>query len=95
MNKLARILSMNKDYCPLLQAAHTAATCNREQIERSDKCGCFFCCSIFSAHEVPSYVSTEEPTAECPCCITDSVIGDASGLPLTEEFLEAMREWWF
>ena len=86
---------MNKDYRPLFKAAHAAATCNRELIEQSEKCGCFCCCRIFPAWEVSSYVSAEEPTAECPYCFTDSVIGDASGLPLTKEFLEAMRKRWF
>lgn len=84
-----------KDYSHLFEKAHAAATCNREQIERSEKCGCFFCCSIFPATEVTSYVSAEEPTAECPYCFTDSVIGDASGFPLTKEFLQAMQERWF
>ncbi len=86
---------MKKDYRPLFQAAHDAATSNREQIERSEKCGCYFCCRIFPASEVTSYVSAEEPTAECPYCLTDSVIPDAAGLPLTVDFLEAMRKKWF
>ncbi len=84
-----------KDYSQLFEQAHAAATCNREQIERSERCGCFFCCSIFPAREVTSYVSAEEPTAECPYCFTDSVIPDAAGLPLTEDFLQAMRKRWF
>ena len=28
------------------------------------------------------------------CCI-DSVIGDKSGFPITEEFLKTMRDYWF
>lgn len=34
-------------------------------------------------------------TASCPYCGIDAVIGDASGYPLTPEFLDAMRGQWF
>jgi hypothetical protein len=34
-------------------------------------------------------------TALCPSCGIDSVIGDASGFPITEEFLAAMESRWF
>ena len=33
--------------------------------------------------------------ALCPSCGIDSVIGDASGFPITEEFLVAMEARWF
>lgn len=41
------------------------------------------------------YISDEEPTAECPYCHIDAVIGDASGFPITEEFLRKMMHRWF
>ena len=65
-------------------------SCNREQIERSKQCGCFFCCRIFPASEVTYYVSREEPTALCPYCYTD-----ASGYPIIEEILKEMNKRWF
>jgi hypothetical protein len=34
-------------------------------------------------------------TALCPSCGVDSVIGDASGFPITVEFLTAMEAHWF
>ncbi len=34
-------------------------------------------------------------TAFCPFCGVDSVIGESSGYPITKEFLEKMKEWWF
>ncbi len=37
----------------------------------------------------------EPPTAECPFCHTDSVIGDASGFPITKDFLKKMKKRWF
>lgn len=78
-----------------LEQAHKASFRNREQIERSKQCGCFFCRRIFPATEVTDYVSREEPTALCPYCYTDSVLGDASGYPITEEFLKEMNKQWF
>jgi hypothetical protein len=35
------------------------------------------------------------PTALCPKCGIDSVIGSASGYPITQEFLSAMKDRWF
>lgn len=78
-----------------LQLAHDASFRNREQIERSIQCGCFSCCRIFPASEVTDYVSPEEPTAICPYCHIDSVIGDASGYSVTEEFMKKMNKRWF
>ena len=78
-----------------LKLAHDASFRNREQIERSKQCGCFSCCRIFPASEVTDYVSPEEPTAVCPYCHIDSVIGDASDYPVTEEFLKEMNKRWF
>ena len=34
-------------------------------------------------------------TAICPLCAVDSVIGDASGVELSQQFLLAMHERWF
>lgn len=70
-----------------LKLVHDASFRNREQIERSKQCGCFSCCHIFPASEVTDYVSLNEPTSICPYCHIDSVIGDASGYPITEEFM--------
>lgn len=68
---------------------------NYEQIEKSEKCGCFFCGEIFSPSEITDYLPDEPPTAECPFCHTDSVIGDASGFPITKDFLKKMKKRWF
>lgn len=77
------------------QKAHDCSFRNKEQLEKSETCGCFFCGKIFSPKEITSYISTDEPTAECPYCLTDSVIGDASGFPITPQFLRNMRRRWF
>jgi len=81
----------------LLTAAHDASANHEDVLGRSDVCGCFYCLKTFPPSEIGEWV--EEPTggrtAVCPHCGIDSVLGSASGFPLTQEFLEAMCEYWF
>ena len=79
----------------IFRQAHDCCFSNKEQIEKSEKCGCFFCGEIFSPSEITDYLPDEPPTAECPFCYTDSVIGDASGFPITKEFLKKMKKIFF
>jgi hypothetical protein len=37
----------------------------------------------------------EDNTALCPFCGIDSVIGSGSHFPITREFLEQMKAYWF
>lgn len=79
----------------IFKQAHDCSFRNKEQIEKSETCGCFSCGRIFPSAEVTDYVSDEEPTALCPYCHIDSVIGDASGFPITGKFLKEMEKRWF
>ena len=79
----------------IYKQAHGCSIRNKEQLERSKKCGCFSCCEIFPPSEITDNFSDEEPTALCPYCHIDSVIGDASGFPITPKFLRDMRKRWF
>lgn len=79
----------------ILCQAHDCSIRNKEQLEQSGICGCFSCCRIFPASEITDYIPDEPPTAECPYCYVDSVIGDASGFPITKEFLRKMKKRWF
>ena len=80
-----------------LKLAHRHSSNHRRQIEASRMCGCFYCLAIFEADEITGWI--DEPrggaTACCPRCAIDSVIGSASGFPITREFLHAMRSYWF
>lgn len=82
-----------------LNAAHQAARFNRYVLAHGDKCGCFYCLHIFSPSEINEWCSEqtdgEEVTAICPYCGIDSVIGESSGFPITQEFLLTMRHRWF
>ena len=78
--------------------AHTHSIRRREEILGSASCGCFFWCSIFASAEIMEWVDEwgrVGQTANCPRCGIDSVIGDASGYPITVEFLTEMKRHWF
>ena len=77
-----------------LLAAHGCSKDHRAQIDASSLCGCFSCLSTFPPAKIESW--TDDGTrAWCPVCWIDSVIGDASGFPITKEFLSEMCEFWF
>ena len=78
--------------------AHKHSFENELELMQSDKCGCFYCLKIFTPDELNEDDWIEDGggrTAECPFCGTDSVIGDASGYPITKEFLAEMEDLWF
>ena len=78
--------------------AHRHSSKHRKEIERSAKCGCFFCISIFAPDEIEEWIDTVKEvgtTALCPRCKIDSVIGDQSGFSITVDFLEKMEAHWF
>ena len=74
--------------------AHGNCRDNREELNRSELCGCFYCLGIYGPTEITAWVD-EERTAICAKCGIDSVIGAASGYPITAEFLRRMHDHWF
>lgn len=82
--------------CEDIIKAHEHSFNNMEVLRESQKCGCFYCLSIFQSDEIHEYID-DKPygTALCPHCEIDSVIGESSGYPITEEFLSKMKEHWF
>jgi hypothetical protein len=78
----------------LIQVAHKHSSRHASEIRASSTCGCFYCLTVFSPGEITEWVDDEE-TAICPKCGIDSVIGSASGIPLTHEFLAEMKSHWF
>ncbi len=76
--------------------AHTHCTRNREELRGSQVCGCFFCLEIYPPSRIHEWVNEREnPTALCPECGIDAVIGASSGYPVNVEFLREMRDYWF
>ena len=75
---------------------------NREAIEKSNIVACFYCETLFQSTEITEYCldlaneNLEEITGICPSCSIDSLIGDASGFPVSDPlFLKQMKEHWF
>lgn len=68
---------------------------NREHISKSTECKCYFCLATFLPSAIKEWCDDNDTTAICPKCRVDSVIGSASGVPMTEEFFKAMQERWF
>jgi hypothetical protein len=86
--------------------AHKHSSTHRDQVFASQACGCFYCLRIFSPEKITDWVDWPEDvavddeldfgaTALCPYCGIDSVIGDTSGFPITQEFLKKMNLHWF
>jgi hypothetical protein len=77
-----------------VREAHRHSIHHKGEIENSVRCGCFYCMSLFAPSEIVEWVD-ENDTALCPEFGIDSVIPDASGFPVTREFLEEMNRHWF
>src|SRR5262245_50647288 len=77
-----------------LRRAHDHSIRHFAELWRSGLCGCFCCLDVFEFEDVREWTDGGQ-TALCPSCGIDSVIGDGSGFPITEEFLAAMEARWF
>ena len=77
-------------------AAHAHSIRHRPEVEASRLAGCFYCRAIYPPAEITEWVDdVTGETAICPRCGIDSVIGDASGYPVTDDFLTRMNTHWF
>ena len=74
--------------------AHRFSSRNRKSLEKDHICGCFHCTKIFSPTEITEWIEDED-TALCPYCGMDSVIGESSGISMTEQFLKEMHQVFF
>ena len=88
----------NKKYD--LELAHTFSNNHKQALSVEQRCGCFYCQSIFSSKEILDWLEDDNPcdrlgTALCPNCGIDSVIGESSGFEITNDFLRAMNLKWF
>ena len=85
-----------KKYEALYKEAGRASFRNWSNVKRSELCGCYHCCRIFSSSEVTECIPDNDlTTAVCPHCGIDAVLGDASGIPLQKDILEELRAYWF
>ncbi len=81
------------------KSAHKFSSWHRDELLRSDSCGCFHCMKIFTSDKIHEWVDDDDndigQTAMCPYCDIDSVVGSASGVSITKEFLSGMNQLWF
>lgn len=70
---------------------------NEEELNNSNKCGCFYCLRIYNPKEIKEWVEEKSgtKTALCPYCDIDAVIAESSDYELCEELLEYMYNIWF
>ena len=84
-----------------LNLAHLRSANNRPGLQKDNRCGCFCCLRIFDPAEIKNWIiDPQSPidnlgTAVCPYCSCDSVIGESSGFPVDEDFLDAMNARYF
>lgn len=65
---------------------------NRESLEKSDICGCFFCGRIFKPNKIKEWCDKDQ-TALCLCNI-DSILA-SHDMEINQELLEQMHEYFF
>lgn len=82
--------------------AHRHSSNHRAELKESFQCGCFYCLHIFEPMAIVEWVDVPDGkdldagnTAIYPYCGVDSVIGSASGFPITAPLLLAMQARWF
>jgi hypothetical protein len=81
-----------------IKLAHKHSSNHRNEVEKSEICGCFYCCETFSPSDIEEWIDeigTGGQTALCPKCGIDSVIGSGSGFQINEFFLKEMNRYWF
>lgn len=81
-----------------LHYAHMFSIYNGPSVKKSDKCGCFYCGTVFPAKEIKMFArefNGNPNTAICPHCMIDSVLADADWDDLSEDFLKKMEKYFF
>lgn len=77
--------------------AYRHSICNKEELRKSKKCGCFYCIKIFNTKEIKEWIEENSgaETAICPYCDVDSVIAESDEYDLNKELLNYMYNIWF
>jgi hypothetical protein len=83
-------MTMTPDY----NQTHKHSAHHEQEILNSSLCICFYCLAFFTPDKIDDWIDSDQ-TAMCPYCGIDAVIGDASGYPISREFLEGINQCWF
>lgn len=73
---------------------HKSGFENKELIEKTDECGCFYCKTIFKPNEIKDWCD-DGKTAICPYCGVDSVICNTDDYKVCENDLRRMYNYFF
>lgn len=68
---------------------HKCAIENKQELEKADKCGCFYCNKIYTPKEIVNWTDNQQ-TAVCPYCGVDSVIANPN-----ENDLQMLNKYYF
>ena len=82
----------------VLEKVHKHSSKHREEVLKSELCGCFYCEAIFKPSEIEEWIEEDKndigQTVLCPKCGIDSVIGSKSGFPINNhELLKKMHKY--
>lgn len=78
--------------------AHRHCIANRTELLASEICGCFYCLKIYPPAAITEWsdeTNLDDQTGWCPHCGIDSILGSASGLNITSQYLKAMQKYAF
>jgi hypothetical protein len=73
---------------------HKCGIYNRDKIEGTTVCGCFYCKKIFSPKEIKEWTDDGQ-TAICPYCGVDSIVCNDPNYMVTEEDLDMLHKYYF
>lgn len=79
----------------MLIEKHKHCSNNKQEIEKSSTCGCFCCGEIFDSKDIKNWVKGNEQTAICSYCYVNAILGDASGINISNNLLVKMHNKWF
>lgn len=73
-----------------IKSATRLAMKNRSELEKVEKCSCYYCCQTYPVSEIVNWTD-ESKTAICPKCSIDSVVPGVVDV----EVLKKAHEYWF
>lgn len=79
----------------MLIVAHKHCSNNKQEIEKRFTCGCFYSREVFDLKEIKNYVKGNEQTALCSYYYVNAILGDASGINISNNLLIKMHNKWF